>query len=148
MAQFFRLAYGLALASLLFIPFGVYHSTSEPYITGLLYGFHLPTGYIGLLLGITMVLYPKFAKVKNLRFETLLLLAGFFILLSLFFPSEYFINVLNKTSFNSSQIDIDYPVGNLAVWGLSILSLSLWLGLKIRKLIAKNRKQNAKEISV
>jgi hypothetical protein len=55
--QLLQVAYGVMLGALLFTPFGVYHSRVEPYITGYLWGYHLPVGYVGVLLGMVAVLY-------------------------------------------------------------------------------------------
>ena len=123
-----RLAYGIMLGSLLVTPFGVYHSRSEPYIIGYLWGYDLPIGYIGLLLGIVVVLYPRLNALRSLRLSSLMPFIGLFLLLSFFFfPNYYFINLLHGTNFSSGQIDVDFPVGNSAVWGLSLLSISLGL---------------------
>ena len=131
--QFLRLAYGAMLVAMLFIPFGVYHSTSEPYIEGFLWGYHLPLGYVGLLSGVVVILYPMLTMPRRLRFGSLMMLIGLFLLLSFFFsPKDYFINVLHGTSFNSGQIDVDYPVGNSVVWGLSLLSIVIGLALRIK----------------
>ena len=126
--QFLRLTYGVMLGALLVTPFGAYHSISEPYITGHLWGYHLPIGYVGLLLGILAVGYPKLAFLKNRNFGSLMVLIGLLLLLSFVLsPKEYFINLIHGTNFSSSQIDVDIPVGNSAVWGLSLLSTALGL---------------------
>lgn len=70
---------------------------------------------------------------RRLRFGSLMMLIGLFLLLSFFFsPKDYFINLLHGTSFNSGQIDVDYTVGNSAVWGLSLLSIVIGLALRTK----------------
>ena len=114
-----RLVYGLMLFAILFTPFGVYHSRSEPYIIGNLWGYNLPIGYIGLASGLLVILYQKIDFLKNMKFGSIMVVIGVFLLLSFLFPSkDFFINLLHGTSFSAGQIDIDYPVGNSAVWGL------------------------------
>ena len=126
--QLLRLVYGIMLGAMLVTPFGVYHSRSEPYITGYLWGYHLPIGYVGLLLGLLVVLYPRLSTLRSLRFSSLMIFIGLFLLLSFFFsPKDYFINLLHGTNFSSGQIDVDFSVGNSAVWGLSLLSIALGL---------------------
>ena len=126
--HFLRLAYGVTLAFLLVMPFGVYHSRVEPYITGYLWGYNLPIGYVGLLLGIAAVLYPKLNKLRNVRFSSFMPFIGLFLLLFFFFsPKDYFINLIHGTTFSSFQIDVDFAVGNSAVLGLSILSIAFGL---------------------
>jgi len=126
--HFLRLAYGITLAALFFMPFGVYHSRVEPYITGYLWGYNLPIGYLGLLLGIAAVLYPKLNKLRSVRFSSFTPFIGLFLLLSFFFsPKDYFINLIHGTNFSSVQIDVDFAVGNPAVLGLSILSIAFGL---------------------
>lgn len=122
--QLVQLAYGVMLGSLLIMPFGVYHSTAEPYIVGSLWGYYLPIGYVGLLIGIMVVLYPRLSTLRSLRFSALMLIIGLSLLLTFIFsPTDYFINLLHGTSFSPSQIDVDFIVGNSAVLGLSILSI-------------------------
>jgi hypothetical protein len=117
-----RLVYGVMLAVLLVTPFGVYHSRVEPYVTGALWGYQLPVGYIGLLLGITAVLYP--VKLRSRKFSLLLAFTGLALLASFIFaPKDYLINLFNGTSFSPNQIDIDFSLGNLAVLVLSLASL-------------------------
>lgn len=126
--QLLRLIYGLMLCALLFTPFGVYHSRSEPYIIGSLWGYHLPIGYIGLFLGIVILLYPRLNNVRSFRFSSFMPFIGLLLLLSFILtPRYYFINLLHGTNFSDSQIDIDYPVGNSAVMGLSLLSITFGL---------------------
>jgi hypothetical protein len=119
-----RLTYGVMLGALLVTPFGVYHSRSEPYITGYLWGYHLPIGYVGFLLGIAVVLYPRLNMHRSLRFSSFMPFIGLFLLLFVFFsPSDYFINLLHGTNFSSIQIDVDFPLGNIAALWLSLLSI-------------------------
>ena len=126
--QLLRLTYGVMLGALLVTPFGVYHSRSEPYITGSLWGYHLPIGYVGLLLGIAVILYPRLNTLRSLRFSSFMPFIGLFLLLSVFFsPNDYFINLLHGTNFSSGQIDVDFPLGNLAVLWLSLLSIAFGL---------------------
>jgi hypothetical protein len=126
--QFARLFYGVMLGAFLVAPLGVYHSISEPYITGYLWGYNLPIGYVGLLLGILAVLYPQVTLLRNLKFSLLMPLIGVTLLLTvLFSPNYHFINLQNGTSFSSGQIDIDFQLGySDAVW-FSLLSISLCL---------------------
>ena len=126
--QFLRLVYGVMLGALLVTPFGVYHSRSEPYVIGSLWGYHLPIGYVGLLLGIAVILYPRVSALRRRRFSLLMSIIGLSLLVTLIFtPKDYFINLLHGTNFSPSQIDVDFPLGNSAVLGLSLLSLVVGL---------------------
>ena len=128
-----RLCFSFMLMALLFIPFGVYHSRAEPYIIGSLWGYHLPIGYIGLLFGLFVLFYSRLTFASNRRFGLVLIVIGFVLMLSfLFSPKDYFINVLNGTSFQSFQIDIDYPLGNSIVLGLSLLSIATGFAFRIK----------------
>jgi len=123
------------LFAILFTPFGVYHSRSEPYIIGNLWGYDLPIGYIGLASGLLVILYQKIDFLKKSKFGSIMIIIGIFLLLSfLFSPKDFFINLLNGTSFSAGQIDIDSPVGNSAVWGLSLFSIITGLLLRIKQL--------------
>jgi hypothetical protein len=136
--QLLRLAYGVMLGALLVTPFGVYHSRVEPYITGYLWGYNLPIGYAGLLLGIVAVLYPRLNALRRLRFSSFMPFIGLFLLLSVFFsPKDYFINLIHGTNFSSVQIDVDFAVGNSAVLGLSLLSIAFGLVSFIRGWLPK-----------
>jgi MFS family permease len=126
--QLLRLAYGVMLGALLFTPFGVYHSRVEPYITGYLLGYNLPIGYVGVLLGIVAVLYPRLNALRRLSFSSFMPFIGLFLLFSFFFsPKDYFINLIHGTNFSSVQIDVDFALGNSAVLGLSLLSIVVGL---------------------
>ena len=126
--QFVRLFYGIMLGALLVTPFGVYHSISEPYVIVYLWGYDLPIGYVGLLLGIVMILYPRSSSLRNLRFSSFMPIIGLFLLLTLIFsPNYYFINLQHGTNFSASQIDIDFQLGNSAVVIFSLLSIALGL---------------------
>jgi hypothetical protein len=126
--QLVRFVYGFMLAGLLVTPFLFYHSRVEPYIMGTLWGYQLPIGYVGLLLGILAIVYPRFTVLKNLRFSTIMAITGLSLLVALAFtPSDYLINLLNGTSFTPSQMDVESSLGILAVVWISILSIAVGL---------------------
>jgi hypothetical protein len=94
-------------------------------VAGALWGYQLPVGYVGLLLGVLMAVYPKVGKLKTLPFSLLMVIAGASLGAALLFsPNTYFINLLHGTHFSPSQIDVDFALGNPAVLGLSLLSLA------------------------
>ena len=131
MIQLVRLIYGIALAFLALTPFGAYHSISEPYVSGFLWGYNLPVGYIGLLLGILVILYPRFAVTRILRFSSVIVIIGLSLYLAFALsPTSYFINLLHGTNFISGQIDVDSPIGNLIVVWLSLFSVASGLVLR------------------
>jgi hypothetical protein len=124
--QVLRLLYGVMLCLILVTPFGVYHSVSEPYIIGYLWGYNLPIGYVGLLCGVAMILYPRLNTLKSSGFSSLMPFIGLILLISfLVTPNYYFINLLQGTSFSSGQIDVDFQVGNSAAMAFSLLSIAL-----------------------
>jgi hypothetical protein len=125
----------MMLVAVLFVPFGVYHSMIEPYVTGFLWGFLLPVGYVALASGIAVIVYPRLTLLKILGFDFLLILIGFFLLLSLLaFPKEFFINLVQGTSFSYGSIDIDFPIGNSTVLLLSLVSVGAGFAVKARKI--------------
>jgi hypothetical protein len=136
--QLVQLAYGVMLSALVITPFGVYHSRVEPYITGYLWGYNLPIGYVGVLLGILAVLYTRLNALRRLRFSSFMPFIGMFLLLSFFFsPKDYFINLIHGTNFSPAEIDVDFAVGNSAVLGLSLLSIAFGLVSFIRGWLPK-----------
>jgi hypothetical protein len=117
-----RLVYGVILAALLLVPFGVYHSGAEAYVTGSLWGYNLPIGYVGLISGVLAIIHPKIGNLKKMGFGSFMTLIGIFLLLLFVLsPKDYFINLIHGTCFDS--VDVDYPVGNSAVLGLSPFSI-------------------------
>jgi hypothetical protein len=119
-----RLAYGMALIAVLFTPFGVYHSRVEPYIVGSLWGYNLPIGYIGLALGMLMLLFPKTILAKKASLGVALVVTGFFLIGSLYLiPKESFINWINGTNFSGSQIDVDFAIGNAITLFMGLFSI-------------------------
>lgn len=122
--------YGLLLVVVLMVPFGSYHSIIEPNITGVLWGYQLPVGYVSLLCGLAVILYPKLSVLKG-RLDFVVVMIGLVLLVSLSLSSkDFFINLINNTTLGASQIDIDNAVGNFVVWGLSLFSLALGFALR------------------
>ena len=137
-----RLSGGLLLAAIFFAPFGVYHSVSEPYISGYLWGFNLPVGYVALLTGALVILYPRLTFSKKFSLGSFLMLMGFCLFLSLVFSSQdYFINLINSTSFGFNQIDVDFPIGNSIVWAVSIFSVTLGFVIRSKRPLRKERQK-------
>jgi hypothetical protein len=132
MLKVLRVVYGVLLVAVLFVPFGTYHSTVEPYITGNLWGYQLPVGYVGLVSGLAVLLSPKLQLLKG-RLDFIMVTIGLVLLLSLLLSSiGFFINLANGTNFTGAQIDVDSSVGNFVVWGLSLLSLALGFLIRAR----------------
>jgi hypothetical protein len=111
------------LGALLIMPFGVYHSRVEPYIIGSLWGYNLPIGYIGLILGILVILFPKTALSRKSSLGVAMVTIGLLLIGSLLIPRESLINWINGTSFSGSQIDIDYAVGNAVTLFIGMTSI-------------------------
>jgi branched-subunit amino acid transport protein AzlD len=133
MLRILRVVYGLALVAILLFPFGVYHSRSEPYIIGYLWGYYLPIGYLGLVSGLFVFSYHKISFTKKIGFGSLMILIGILLIVSfLLSPKDFFVNLIHGTSFSSGQIDIDYPMGNSLVWVLSLFSIGAGLFLRIK----------------
>ncbi len=129
-----RSVYGLALAATLFVPFGVYHSFSEASVMGTLWGYHLPVGYVGLALGLLAIAYPKMAFSRRLGFGNLMIIAGLILFAAfLFAPKDFFINLIHNTNLSPSNIDVDYPVGNLYVWALTLFSIATGIILRAKQ---------------
>ncbi len=66
MLQILRLAYGALLIAVLFVPFGLYHTMAEPYVSGAIWGFMLPVGYVAAASGITVIFYPRSKLLKKI----------------------------------------------------------------------------------
>lgn len=138
----FRLAYGTLLIAVLFVPFGIYHSMTEPYLSGALWGFMLPVGYVAAASGLALILYPRLIPLKKLGIGYLLILIGFLMLFSVsVFPDEWSINLLHGTSFGHGWIDIDYSKGNEAVVILSFLSVGVGFAVKIKQMFDRQQKK-------
>jgi hypothetical protein len=80
MFKLLRLAYGALLTAVLFFPFGVYHSVTEPYVSGALWGFMLPVGYVAAASGVALILFQRSTLLKRLGLGYLLILVGFLLL--------------------------------------------------------------------
>ena len=115
-----RLAYGAMLIAVLFVPFGIYNTMTEPYVSGALWGFMLPVGYVAAASGVAVILYPRSTLLKKLGFGYLMTLIGVFLLLSvLMFPRELAISLL----YGTSMIYIDYSIFTGAIVWSSVLSI-------------------------
>ncbi len=81
-----RTLFGTAFILLLFFPFGVYHSMAEPFISGFLWGFKLPVGWIGLIIGSMLLAYPKLPLDRISPFGYLVAIGAALVLASLEVP--------------------------------------------------------------
>ena len=128
--QLLRLAYGAVLIAVLFVPFGLYHTMAEPYVSGALWGFMLPVGYVAAASGVTVILYPRSTLLKRLGLGYLLMVIGVSLLLSLLmFPRELSISLL----YGTNMIDMDYSTFTGAVFWLSLLSIAAGIAIKVTK---------------
>jgi hypothetical protein len=128
--RFLRVAYGVLLVSILFVPFGIYNTMAEPYVSGVVWGFMLPVGYIAAASGIAIIFYPQTKAIKKLGFGYLLMLIGASMLLSsLIFPRELSISLLHGTN----MIDIDYSTFYGALFWLSLLNVCAGFAVKVNE---------------
>ncbi len=129
--QFLRIAYGVVLFAVFFLPFGLYHTMTEPYVSGALWGFMLPVGYIAAASGIVVIFYPRFKTLRRLGLGYLLMVVGVSLLLSLLlYPRELSISLLHGTN----MIDIDYSTFSGAVFWLSLLSIITGIMIKMTRI--------------
>ena len=128
--QILRLAYGAVLIAVLFLPFGLYNTMAEPYISGVVWGFMLPVGYIAAVSGVAVIFYPRSRLLRRLGFGCLLIVVGVLLLLSLgLYPRELSINLLHGTN----MIDLDYSTFTGAVFWLSLLSVIAGITIKMTR---------------
>jgi hypothetical protein len=128
--QILRLAYGAVLIAVLFLPFGLYNTMAEPYISGVVWGFMLPVGYIAAVSGVAVIFYPRSRLLRRLGFGCLLIVVGVLLLLSLgLYPRELSISLLHGTNI----IDIDYSTFTGAVFWLSLLSVIAGVTIKMTR---------------
>lgn len=119
-SQILRLAYSAVLIAVLFLPFGLYNTMTEPYVSGVVWGFMLPVGYIAAVSGVAVIFYPRSRLMRRLGFGYLLIAVGVSLLLSLvLYPRELSISLLHGTN----MIDIDYSTFIGEVFWLSLLSI-------------------------
>ena len=131
MLQILRLAYGAVLIAQLFLPFGLYHTIAEPYVSGAVWGFMLPVGYVAAASGITVILYPRSKLLRRLGFGYLLIMVGVSLLLSLWlYPRELSISLL----YGTNMVDIDYSTFTGAVFWLSLLSVAAGTAIKMKRI--------------
>lgn len=130
MPQMLRLAYGALLIAVLFLPFAFYNTMTEPYVSGAIWGFMLPIGYVAAASGIAVIFYPRSKRMKKLGFGYLLILIGISMALSLWlFPRTLSISLI----YGTNMIDTDYSMFSGAVFWLSILSTVAGISIKLTK---------------
>ena len=111
--QILRLVYGATLIAIFFLPFGLYNTMAEPYVSGAVWGFMLPVGYVAEASGTVVIFYPRVKLLKNLGLGYLLIFVGVSLLLSLWlYPRELSISLLHGTN----MIDLDYSTFTGAVF--------------------------------
>jgi hypothetical protein len=131
MLQILRLAYGALLIAVLFVPFGLYHTMAEPYVSGTIWGFMLPIGYVAAASGIAVIFYLRSKWLKKLGFGYLLTLIGISMVLSLWlYPRTLSISLI----YGTNMIDIDYSMFSGAVFWLSLLSMAAGITIKIARI--------------
>ena len=134
MLQILRLAYGALLIAVLFLPFGLYNTMAEPYVSGAVWVFMLPVGYVAAAAGVTVILYPRSKSLRRLGFGYLLIIVGVSLLLSLWlYPRELSISLL----YGTNMIDIDYSPFTGAVFWLSLLSLAAGTATKMKRILLR-----------
>jgi hypothetical protein len=128
------------LGALLIMPFGVYHSGVKPYLIGSLWGYNLPIGYIGLALSILAIVFPKTVLARRSSFGIAMVAIGVLLVCSLYLvPREPFINWINGTNFSSSQIDVDFAIGNAATLFIGMFSIIAGIVARISAHPSKER---------
>ena len=129
--QILRLAYGAVLIAVFFLPFGLYNTMAEPYVSGAVWGFMLPIGYVAAASGVAVIFYPRSKLLRRLGFGYLLMVVGVSLLLSLWlYPRELSISLLHGTH----MIDIDYSTFTGAVFWLSLLSVDSGIAIKMTRI--------------
>jgi len=135
-----RLAYGALLIAVLFLPFGFYNTMAEPYVSGAVWGFMLPVGYIAAASGFAVIFYPRWNLLRKLGFGYLLIAVGVSTLLSLcLYPRELSVSLLHGTN----MIDIDYSTFTGAVFWLSLLSIPAGTAIEITRILMKRPHKRA-----
>lgn len=130
MLQILRLVYGALLIAVLFVPFAFYNTMAEPYVSGAIWGFMLPIGYVAAASGIAIIFYPRSKWLKKLGFGYLLTLIGISMALSLWlYPRTLSISLI----YGTNMIDTDYSTFTGAVFWLSLLSVVAGIMIKITK---------------
>lgn len=129
--QTIRLAYGVVLIAVLFLPFGLYHTMAEPYASGAVWGFMLPAGYVAAASGLAVIFYPRSKLLRRLGFGYLLMVLGVSLLLSLWlYPRELSLSLIHGTN----MFDIDYSTFTGAVFWLSLLSVAAGIAIKLKRI--------------
>ena len=119
------------LIAVLFLPFGVYHTMTEPYASGAVWGFMLPVGYVAAASGVAVIFYPRSKLLRRLGFGYLLMLVGVSLLLSLWlYPKVLSISLLHGTN----MIDTDRSTFTGAVFWLSLLSVVVGIAIKMTRI--------------
>ncbi len=129
--QIFRLVYGATLIAVLFLPFGLYNTMAEPYVSGAIWGFMLPVGYVAAASGLAVIFYPRSKLLRRLGFGYLLMIVGVSLLLSLLLYHKVLsISLLHGTN----MIDTDYSTFTGAVFWFSLLSVAAGVASKVPRI--------------
>jgi hypothetical protein len=129
--QILRMAYGAVLIAVFFLPFGLYNTMAEPYVSGAVWGFMLPVGYVAAASGVAVIFYPRSKLMRRLGFGHLLIVIGVSLLLFLWlYPRELSISLLHGTN----AVDIDCSTFTGAVFWLSLLSIAAGITIKMTRI--------------
>ena len=104
---------------------------AEPYVSGAVWGFMLPVGYIAAASGLAIIFYPRSKLLRKLGLGYLLMVVGVSLFLSLLmYPRELTISLL----YGTNMIDIDYSTFTGAVFWLSLLSVVAGISIKVTRI--------------
>ena len=101
--NFVGIIVGLLLIASAFVPLGPYHFVGEADITGVLWNFMLPTGWLSLIFGVILLFHMRLG-IKNMRLAMLILVASGSIIIFRFQDVDYFLSLWHGVN---GEFDVD-----------------------------------------
>ena len=136
--RIFRVLLGIGFVSNLILPFGVYHSYVEPYVIDYLWGYKSPVGWIGLVLGLLLLAYPRTPVARKLSIGLFMVISGTLLLASVVITPSVTYDLLNLWHGTSIRAwDIDRSTMNLWPVFLSIASIVIGAGPLRKRRVGK-----------
>ncbi len=101
--NFIAIIVGLLLIASAFVPLGPYHFEGKADITGVLWNFMLPTGWLALIFGFVLLFHMRLG-IKNMRLAMFILVASGSVIFFRFQDVDYFLSLWHGVN---GDFDVD-----------------------------------------
>lgn len=110
---------GLLFIVSAFVPLGPYHFLGEANITGVLWNFMVPTGWLAIIVGVVLLFHSKLG-LTNKRLAIFMFAASLSVIVFRFQDVDYFLSLWHGVK---GEFDVDRGFGSLIQFAIALLSV-------------------------